>query len=138
MEWMILPYRRYAEFQGRSRRREYWMFALFYTLVMIVLNALFGTHDAVRAPGTFVYGTRLVGIGGGVAGLFWLASLVPGLAVSVRRLHDQDRSGWLLLLWLVPLLGWFALLVLMCLEGTRGPNRHGPDPKDPGGADVFA
>lgn len=63
---------------------------------------------------------------------------MPGLAVSVRRLHDQDRTGWLLLLWFIPVLGWFALLVLMCLEGTRGPNRFGPDPKNPTPADVFS
>jgi uncharacterized membrane protein YhaH (DUF805 family) len=62
---------------------------------------------------------------------------VPSLAVSVRRLHDRERSGWLLLLGLIRLLGGLALLVLMCLEGTRGTNRHGPDPKDPGSVEVF-
>lgn len=138
MNWMILPYRRYAEFSGRSRRREYWSFALFYFLVMVALNAVFGTNEVERGQGAFVYGTRLVGAGGWAGGLFWLASIVPGLAVSVRRLHDQDRSGWLLLLWLVPFLGWFALLVLMCLDGTRGPNRFGPDPKNQVPADVFS
>ncbi|MCH7629961.1 MAG: DUF805 domain-containing protein, partial [Proteobacteria bacterium] len=65
-------------------------------------------------------------------------TIVPSLAVSVRRLHDQDRSGWMLLLMLIPFLGWFALLVLMCLEGTRGPNRFGADPKNPAQADIFA
>lgn len=138
MNWMILPYRRYAEFSGRSRRREYWSFALFYVLVMIVLNAVFGTNEVTQDEGAFVYGSRLVGAGGWIGGLFWLASIVPGLAVSVRRLHDQDRTGWLLLLWLIPLLGWFAVFVLMCLEGTRGPNRFGPDPKNPTPADVFS
>lgn len=138
MNWMILPYRRYAEFSGRSRRKEYWSFALFYLLVMIALNAVFGTNELARGNGAFVYGSRLVGAGGWIGGLFWLVSIVPGLAVSVRRLHDQDRSGWLLLLWLIPFLGWFALLVLMCLDGTRGPNRFGPDPKNPTPADVFS
>lgn len=137
MEWMLLPYRRYAEFSGRSRRKEYWMFALFYLLVMIVLNAIFGTNQVERGAGTFVYGSRLVGAGSWVGGLFWLVTLIPSLAVSVRRLHDQDKSGWLLLLVLIPFLGWFALLVLMCLEGTRGGNRHGPDPKNPTDASVF-
>ncbi|MEO0032992.1 MAG: hypothetical protein RIS94_2750 [Pseudomonadota bacterium] len=137
MEWMILPYRRYAEFSGRSRRREYWMFALFYFLVMIVLNALFGTNQIESGAGTFVYGSRLVGAGSWVGGLFWLVSIVPSLAVSVRRLHDQDKSGWLLLLVLIPILGWFALLVLMCLDGSHGANRYGPDPKNPTNAEVF-
>lgn len=138
MEWMLMPYRRYADFSGRSRRREYWMFALFYVLVMIALNAVFGTNEVERGNGAFSYGSRLVGAGGWIGGLFWLVSIVPGLAVSVRRLHDQDRTGWLLLLWFIPVLGWFALLVLMCLEGTRGPNRFGPDPKNPTPADVFS
>ena len=74
-----------------------------------------------------------------VQNLFGLVSLVPGIAVSVRRLHDQDRSGWLLLFAFLPILGAFILLVLMCLNGTRGRNRFGPDPKNPGEeADVFS
>ena len=137
MNWMILPYRRYFDFAGRSRRREYWMFVLFYLLVIMALNAVFGTNEVVRTPTGFGYGSRLVGGGGLVGSLFGLASLIPALAVSVRRLHDQDRSGWLLLLGLIPLFGSFALLVLMCLDGTRGSNRFGSDPKDPGSVDVF-
>jgi uncharacterized membrane protein YhaH (DUF805 family) len=138
LNWMLLPYRRYAEFAGRSRRREYWMFILFYLVVYAVLNAVFGTSDWVRTPTGFGYGSALVGGGGIVAGLFALFSFVPALAVSIRRLHDQDRSGWLLLLGLIPLLGGFALLVLMCLSGTVGGNRYGPDPKQPGDASVFS
>jgi uncharacterized membrane protein YhaH (DUF805 family) len=137
MEWMLMPYRRYADFQGRSRRREYWMFLLFYVLVYIALSVAFGSNEAVRTPTGFGYGSRLVGGAGLVGGLFALFSFVPSLALSVRRLHDQDRSGWLMLLALIPLLGGFALFVLMCLEGTRGPNRYGPDPKDPSNVDVF-
>jgi uncharacterized membrane protein YhaH (DUF805 family) len=137
MNWMLLPYRRYAEFSGRSRRREYWMFVLFYLLVFVLLNALFGTNEVTRTPTGFGFGSRLVGGGGFVGGLFALASFIPALAVSVRRLHDQGRSGWMLLLGLIPFFGGFVLLVFMCLEGTRGPNQYGPDPKDPGGAEVF-
>lgn len=137
MNWMLLPYRRYAEFSGRSRRREYWMFGLFYLLVFVVLNALFGTNEVTRTPTGFGYGSRLVGGGGFVGGLFALASFIPALALSVRRLHDQGRSGWMLLLGLIPFFGGFVLLVFMCLEGTRGPNQYGPDPKDPGSAEVF-
>jgi uncharacterized membrane protein YhaH (DUF805 family) len=130
MEWMILPYRRYFEFGGRSRRREYWMFVLFTVLVNAVLEAVFGTRTSGYGPtGASFAVTMQGGLGEVISGLFALASLIPGLAVSVRRLHDQDRSGLLLLLALIPFLGWFALLVLMCLEGTRGPNRFGADPK---------
>ena len=137
MNWMLLPYRRYAEFSGRSRRREYWMFVLFYVLVFVLLNALFGTNEMTRTPTGFAYGSRLVGGGGFVGGLFALASFIPALALSVRRLHDQGHWGWMLLLGLIPLFGGFVLLVFMCLEGTRGPNQYGPDPKDPGSAEVF-
>ena len=138
MNWMLLPYRRYAEFAGRSRRREYWMFVLLFVLVMVVLNLLFGTNEVTRTPNGFGYGSRLTGAGEAIARLFVLASFIPALAVSVRRLHDQDRSGWMLLLGLIPLFGGFALFVLMCLEGTRGPNQHGPDPKNPSNIDVFS
>ena len=130
MEWMILPYRRYFDFGGRSRRREYWMFALFTLLVNAVLEAVFGTRTGGVGPAGANFAVSIQGgIGGLISGVFALGSLIPSLAVSIRRLHDQGRSGWLLLLALIPFLGWFALLVLMCLEGTRGPNRFGADPK---------
>ena len=127
---MILPYRRYFDFLGRSRRREYWMFVLFTVLVNAVLEAVFGTRTGGVGPTGANFGVSIQGgIGGVISGLFALGTFIPSLAVSVRRLHDQDRSGWLMLLMLIPFLGWFALLVLMCLEGTRGPNRFGSDPK---------
>ena len=138
MQWMLLPYRRYADFSGRSRRKEYWMFALFYILVYIAMSVLFGSNEAVRTPTGFGYGSRLIGGAGVVGMLFALFSFIPSLAVSVRRLHDQDRSGWMLLLGLIPLVGGIVLLVLMCLEGTSGGNRYGPDPKDPSDAGVFS
>ena len=116
MHWMILPYRRYFDFAGRSRRREYWMFVLFYLLVIMALNAVFGTNEVVRTPTGFGYGSRLVGGGGLVGSLFGLASLIPALAVSVRRLHDQDRSGWLLLLGLIPQFCRFAVLLPLLLH----------------------
>lgn len=137
MEWMILPYRRYAEFTGRSRRKEYWMFVLFQVLVSLAIGILFGRSSYMMGGGMMAGMTTLQGPGGIVQNLFLLVSLIPGLAVSVRRLHDQDRSGWLLLLLFIPFLGAFALLVLMCLEGTRGPNRFGPDPKNPTDLEAF-
>lgn len=130
MQWMILPYRRYFDFLGRSRRREYWMFVLFTVIVNVVLEGVFGTRTGSSGPAGVNFAVSIQGgVGGVISSLFALASFIPSLAVSIRRLHDQDRSGWLLLLVLIPFLGWFALLVLMCLEGTRGPNRFGSDPK---------
>jgi uncharacterized membrane protein YhaH (DUF805 family) len=107
MEWMTLPLKRYADFSGRSRRKEYWMFIL----------------------GVIIVG----GVYGPLTTLLFVAVLIPGIAVQVRRFHDQDKSGWFVLLGLIPLLGGIIVLVFMCLEGTNGPNRFGADPK--GGAD---
>jgi uncharacterized membrane protein YhaH (DUF805 family) len=137
MNWMLMPYRRYAEFDGRSRRREYWSFMLFYWLVIIALDVVFGFNQIIRGPGSMMVASQVMGMASLPNAIFGLASLIPQLAVSVRRLHDQDRSGWLLLLNFIPILGWSALFVLMCLEGTRGPNRFGPDPKRPYDMDAF-
>lgn len=137
MEWMLLPYRRYAEFSGRSRRKEYWMFFLFQILVSIAIGIVFGRTTYAAGGGFAGAYTSFDTTGGMLQGLFNLANFVPSLAVAVRRLHDQDRSGWLMLLLFIPILGWFALLVFMCLEGTRGPNRFGADPKNPTDIDAF-
>lgn len=69
--------------------------------------------------------------------IFFLAIIVPSIAVQVRRFHDQDKSGWFVLIGLIPLLGGLIVLVFMCLEGTRGPNRFGRDPKDPASVEAF-
>jgi len=137
MEWMLLPYRRYFEFRGRSRRKEYWLFVLFQLLVSLVIAALFGNPGYERVGMFLGVSSTLSTTGAILQNLFALASFIPSLAVAVRRLHDQDRSGWLLLLVLIPFLGWFALIVLMCLDGTRGPNRFGPDPKSRTDINVF-
>jgi uncharacterized membrane protein YhaH (DUF805 family) len=69
--------------------------------------------------------------------IWGLGSVVPSIAVTVRRFHDQDKSGWFYLLGFIPYIGGIVMIVFMCLDGTRGPNRFGPDPKDPHAADVF-
>ncbi len=153
LEWMIMPLKRYAEFSGRSRRKEFWFYSLLNLLILGVLVALrFGSGgtasimEAARGGGVFaVYGAMFGGIGILIA-LWSLATFIPSLAVSIRRLHDRDMSGWWYLGFLVgsliPLINFLVsigFLVLMCLEGTRGPNRFGPDPKNPAaGAEVFS
>jgi uncharacterized membrane protein YhaH (DUF805 family) len=158
MEWMLMPYRRYFDFSGRSRRLEYWMFFLFLFLVGIVFNILAMTFgfSAASMMGMSPNGVAdpsavFQGLGAGFWGimalymLFALATLIPQLAVNVRRLHDRNMSGWFLLLFFVLLfipfinfLAMIAYLVLMCLEGTKGPNRFGPDPLDPAGVEAFS
>ncbi|MFV0625265.1 DUF805 domain-containing protein [Sphingomonas sp. ac-8] len=119
MDWMLLPLKRYADFSGRSRRREYWMFQLFYGIVIAVLVGLAFLMGDPNSPATF----PLI-----LLGLFVLATIVPAIAVQVRRFHDQDKSGWFVLINFVPYVGGIVTFVFMVLPGTRGANRFGPDP----------
>lgn len=135
MDWMLLPLKRYAQFSGRSRPREYWMYALFLLLGLAGLTVaemvlgLGSTYDWVYRNGwNMSAGARHEG--GPLVGLFALVTLIPSIAVAVRRLHDSNRSGFWLLLAFLPLVGAIWLLVLMIVGGTRGPNRYGPDPVD--------
>lgn len=186
MEWMILPLKRYAQFSGRSRRMEFWMWVLFVigaVVVLSVVDSLLGLGGSTQmgtgaVPGaTGVTGAYANTRGGILTGVFSLAILVPNIAVQVRRLHDIGRSGWWIgsfyLLYVVFLAGVFALgmsalggatpnvaaygvifgvgglafliyaivlLVFFFLPGTTGPNRYGPDPKNPEAnlGDVFS
>ena len=137
MEWMLMPLKRYAEFEGRSRRMEYWMFTLGYWILVtlwVVLSFIVGALIGGREGDDFAVGMMLIGIVVIVLGLF-----VPSLAVSIRRLHDQGKSGWLYLVSFIPYIGGIILLVLMCIAGDEGENEYGPDPKNPGyDEDVFA
>ena len=125
MEWMLMPLRRYADFQGRSRRKEYWMFVLFLLLCEIPLFILGGILGGFSGHGS----SAGMGLFGLILLIFGLAVFVPALAVQIRRFHDQDKSGWFVLLGLIPFIGGLVVLVFMCLEGTSGANKFGPDPK---------
>lgn len=113
MNWYLEVLQKYAEFTGRARRTEYWMFVLFNIIIASVLLFL---ENLVGGPGVLY-------------GLYSLAILVPGLAVSIRRLHDTNRSGWWLLVAFVPLIGGIVLLVLMATDSTPGENQFGANPK---------
>lgn len=128
LEWMLMPVKRYADFNGRSRRKEYWMFVLGVVILVVLLSIIEGILGLSGMVG---------GVYGPLTTLAMLGLLIPGLAVQVRRFHDQDKSGWFVLLGFIPLLGGLVVLVFMCLQGTQGPNRFGPDPKNPTSADVF-
>ena len=113
MSWYLAVLKKYAEFSGRARRTEYWMFFLFSTIASMVL--------------AFVDG--VLGTGGVLGILYLLAVAVPSLAVSIRRLHDTGRSGWWLLVGLVPIVGGIVLLVFAVQDGNAGDNAYGPNPK---------
>lgn len=126
MEWMLAPYKRYADFDGRSSRREYWMFQLLFVLVFLVIGGVFIAFDS---RGVTSIGPSLLEDAGGVAlAIFFLGSLIPQLSVTVRRLHDQDKSGWYYLINFIPYVGGLIMLVFMCTRGTDGENQYGPDP----------
>lgn len=121
MSSMFLPLKRYADFQGRSGRKEYWMFLLFQIMVSIAVNL-------VSFIGASMDSSLVAGLAAVVAGVFGLAMFIPGIAVSVRRMHDIDKSGWQLLWSFVPLVGLIILIIFMAKQGTTGPNRFGPAP----------
>lgn len=119
MNWYIKVWKQFADFNGRARRKEYWMFALFniiFTIVAAILDNVLGTTFGALPYGMFYL-------------IYGLAVLIPGLAVGVRRLHDTGKSGWMMLVALIPFVGAIWLLVLFVTEGNPGENKYGPNPK---------
>ena len=114
MEWYLGPLRKYTEFEGRARRKEYWFFLLMHIGVAIIL---FAVGEAISS-----------GLGVVLYLVYILATLVPALALFVRRLHDIDKSGWWLLLNFVPF-GAIVLLVFTLTEGKADTNQYGVNPK---------
>ena len=104
-------FNKYTEFKGRAARPEFWWFALFYTVVMIVA-AMFGKM---------------------LQGLVWLGIILPTLAVGTRRLHDMGKSGWFQLLWFIPIIGW-GILIYWLAQPTMPANEYGEGPAAPADA----
>jgi len=111
MHWYTDVLKKYAQFSGRARRQEFWMFTLFNLIITVALMIIGG-----------VVGFPLLST------IYSLAVLLPSLAVGVRRLHDTNRSGWFMLLCLIPLVG-LVLIYFLALEGEKQENAFGPDPK---------
>jgi uncharacterized membrane protein YhaH (DUF805 family) len=112
MRWYLDCLKKYAEFSGRARRKEYWMFILVNTIVLFALTII----------ETVARGDAVEGSGSMLANLYNLAVLLPAIAAGVRRMHDTNHRGW----WLfVPIVN----LVFACMDGDHGDNRFGPDPK---------
>ncbi|MDA9003114.1 DUF805 domain-containing protein [Flavobacteriaceae bacterium] len=120
MNWYLKVLKQYADFSGRARRKEYWMFVLF--------NMIFAIVAAILDN---VLGIAMEGTGyGPLYGIYALAVLIPGLAVAVRRLHDVGKSGWMILITLIPLIGAIWLLVLLVTDSNLGENQYGQNPKE--------
>ncbi|WP_436858968.1 DUF805 domain-containing protein [Citrobacter tructae] len=114
MNWYIDVLKNYAVFNGRARRKEYWMFVLINMIVSIVLNVI-----------QSVIGLEIPWI----SIIYMLGVMLPSIGVAIRRLHDTDRSGWWLLISFIPVVGTIVLIVFLCQNGTAGNNRFGADPK---------
>lgn len=112
MEWYVKVLKNYVGFEGRARRKEYWMFVLIHFLVCLVLSII---ELMIFLPGL-------------LTGLYGLAVLLPSLAVSVRRLHDIGKSGWWVLISLIPVIGTIICIVYLCDPGDEGENQYGPSP----------
>lgn len=120
MSWYLEVLRKYAVFNGRAQRKEYWYFVLFNIIITLVLQIIDGAIGSSSAES----GTGLLG------GLYMLAVLLPGIGVSIRRLHDTSRSGWWMLMALIPLIGIIVLIVFMVQDSRPGANQYGANPKE--------
>ena len=113
MSWYLGVLKQYAVFRGRARRQEFWMFFVFNTIISIVLDVI----------SQVTLGSDLL------AYAYYLAVFLPSAGLAIRRLHDTGRSGWSLLVLLIPLVGGIVLLVLCAKEGNAGANQYGPEPR---------
>jgi uncharacterized membrane protein YhaH (DUF805 family) len=119
MNWYLEVLKKYTEFDGRARRKEYWYFTLFNFLAFFTLAFIDGVIGSFNAE---------AGIGL-LAGIYSLGVLIPALAVSIRRLHDTNRSGWWLLIELIPVIGAIVLFIFMVQDSQQGDNQYGANPK---------
>jgi len=118
MNWYFEVIKKYAQFEGRSRRKEYWYFTLLNLIVVMVLLFFDYSMGTVSLDWGF----------GMLSGLYLLGIMIPSTAVIIRRLHDTDLTGWWFFLFVIPYIGGIAMIVMMSKVGTSGKNRYGEDP----------
>lgn len=120
MNWYLKCLNQYADFSGRARRKEYWMFVLFnmiFAFIAMIIDNVIGTASPELGYGI-------------IYGLYALVMIIPGIAVTVRRLHDVGKSGWMYLIVLIPFIGVIWLLVLLVTDSNTGENPYGTNPKE--------
>jgi uncharacterized membrane protein YhaH (DUF805 family) len=129
MKWFIKVLKQYADFKSRARRKEYWMFYLVSTIVswaILGILSLFLVNLSQDKPSE-----DMLAFFGIIYYIYLFAMKVPSIAVSVRRLHDVNKSGWHLLWMVLPIIGWFWVIYLHVKKGDVGTNKYGTDPKNP-------
>lgn len=129
MNWYLQALKKYAEFAGRATRQEYWMFVLFNFVFASAASLLDGFIGLTFGENYGNYGL--------INSTYSLVLFIPGLAVTVRRLHDTTRSGWFMLIGLIPIIGWIKIIIVLASRGITGPNKYGHDPQE-GNSDVFS
>jgi uncharacterized membrane protein YhaH (DUF805 family) len=121
MNWYLEALKKYAEFSGRATRQEYWMFVLFNFVFSSAASLLDGFIGLTYGENYGTYGL--------INSIYSLVLFIPGLSVTVRRLHDTTRSGWFMLIALIPIIGWIKIIVVLASRGVEGPNKYGADPQ---------
>ena len=141
MNWYIKVWKNYAVFNGRATRSEFWYFFLIHVVVILILgvidNAIWGSYSGFELfrhtddlySSESLYAVNTMGPIGILTTIYFIAASVPYLAVAVRRLHDTNRSGWWVLIKIIPIVGLIVIFIFMVLDGTPGDNRFGGDPK---------
>ena len=124
MNWYLEVLKKYAVFNGRARRKEYWYFVLFHLIIIIILGAIDNATQSFISPGMGIVF---------LSGIYMLAVLIPGIAVLVRRLHDTGRSSWWILIHFIPLIGAIVLLAFTIQNSEPGQNQYGVNPKEADG-----
>lgn len=134
MDWYLTALRKYSRFRGRSRRKEYWFFTLFNALIALGLSiigaVLAGVLTSSGASTGGLLLSTLLNIVSLLSAIYSLGTFIPSLAVSVRRLHDIGKSGWWLLIGLIPLLGVIVLLIFFIQDSQPETNQYGANPKE--------
>jgi uncharacterized membrane protein YhaH (DUF805 family) len=128
MNWYLKALKQFKNYKGRARRKEFWMFTLFHVLIILVITLInfllkYITND-------FEGKDLIVQIIGTVMGIYILAMLIPSLSLTVRRLHDVDKSGWMILISFIPIIGGIWLLILMLTDSSSNENQYGVNPKE--------
>jgi uncharacterized membrane protein YhaH (DUF805 family) len=118
MNWLVRPWKHAFDFSGRSPRREWALFVATYYLTAFLMLAL-----------AMSLGARAQGVFGAIVGIWLLACVIPWISLAVRRLHDHDKSGWLLLIAFIPAVGWIFYLIMMLTNGNEEANSYGPNPR---------
>lgn len=119
MHWYISVLKKYAVFRGRARRKEYWMFTLFNTLISFAVGLVDGILSVITSTDQSI-----------LSAIYLLAVLIPSIAATTRRLHDTGRTGWWQLIGFIPIIGTIILIVFLAKDSQPGSNAYGPNPKE--------